>query len=178
LPKIKQTPRLLDRIELGAGQSIAAYWSISWQSLVALLVATMLIAVFASSDSLGGKRVSTFLGLNVLLLTVHALMVPRLVRKNYRTFVVSVIREGEQPARNLSPEEIASVCIRVLWPQIAFLAILNITTYFLRERLSEETIRGLTSLSLWGRFLLIGPLAIQGAMNARYSGFRLQAFRR
>jgi hypothetical protein len=107
----------------------------------------------------------------------QAVLTPRLIRKNYGTFFVAVIRGDQAPERYVSPEEIGKICVRVLWPQVAFLAAISAAGYYFRGQLSEENIRLMNTISLWGRFLVVGPLSIQGAIRAHYSGFRLQAFR-
>ena len=168
----------LDPIELGTGQSIAAYWSISWPSIAASLLVCLVQWVPVSLHPIGGIIAPLNLVSSVLCFSCQALLITRLTSKTFKTFFICVVREGDPPRRAMLPAEIGSVCLRVLWPQIAFLTAASFKMFYFGEYLSAGAISSMSAIALAVQFLIVGPFAIQWALKARYPGFRLQAFRR
>jgi hypothetical protein len=164
-------------VELAWRQKLAAYWSIAWPGQLATLLLTGAIASRWSADEIMTHAV--FIGVvgNVTLLFVQALLVPRLVRKQYRSFYVVMLRDHGSVSRKLPQAEAVRVSIRVLVPQVLFLAAFSIFVFFLQDaNLDDQMLRGISSLSIWLRFLLVGPYSMQFAVPGAYRGFRLQSY--
>ena len=105
----------------------------------------------------------------------QAILTPRLFRKNYRTFRICVIRDDGQRSRRLSLLEILQVWLCIMGTELAFLTVASLVLFGYKNKLPAETIRSISSLSLWLRFLLVGPYAVGLALRIRYPGFHLQA---
>jgi hypothetical protein len=97
-----------------------------------------------------------------------------LVRKNYRTFRVGTIREGDERSGKLSMREAGLVWLWILGPQLALILATNIITW--SYVLPPETVRTISGLSLGIEFLVVGPYEIALALRVKYPGFRLQAY--
>jgi hypothetical protein len=166
------------RTNLTWSQRLAAFWSIFWPSLIAWMLLTLTWAVLKSSRNTGNSLWFASIGSNVVLFVVQGILTHRLVQKNYRSFHVEVIRDNGQNTRELSVVEAGWVWLWMLGPQIAFLLTVSILVWSYRTRLPGETLNSITSLSLWLRLLLVGPYAVDLAMQAKYQGFRLQAYGR
>lgn len=163
------------RINLAWRQQLAAFWAISWPALLASFVNTFLINAFIPFRNLMGDLRVLSITAGVSFFAVQAMLVPRLVRKNYRTFRIVVARENEQESGDLSVGEALRVWLWILSPQLALLLITYLATGWYGSRLPPETIRSISSLSLWLRFLAVGPYSISMALGAKYPGFRLVA---
>jgi hypothetical protein len=107
---------------------------------------------------------------------VQALLTRRLVRKNYRSFRVYVVHDGGERTRRLSTRDAASVWLWLFRPQLAFLLVAAIVFWVWGTKIGTGTARGLNSLFLWVQYLVVGPYAVELALRARYSGFRLQPY--
>ncbi len=97
------------------------------------------------------------------------------MRKNYRSFRVYVVRDDGSKSRNLSIRKAVSVWLWILGPQFALLLLVCIVVWFWGAKLPSETVRGFSSMSLWLRFLVIGPYAVGLALRPKYPTFRLEA---
>jgi hypothetical protein len=115
------------------------------------------------------------LGGNLAFFAIQALLTRRLVRKNYRSFRVYVVRDDGTKSRNLSIREAVSVWLWILGPQFALLLLVSVVVWFCGAKLPLDTVRGFSSMSLWLRFLVIGPYAAGLALRPKYPTFRLEA---
>ena len=168
-----------EAIDLAWRQKLAAFWSITWPSLLAVLfVGTYLPPSWTIEDLLEHGAILS-LGLNGVGFLCQALLVPRLVRKRYKSFRIDVIRTEGASERRLDAREAARVAWQVFWPQAAFYLIASLAIEFVLEGFevgSYEEMRRIGPLSGWVRFLIVGPFAIRTALRTQYPGFRLQAF--
>jgi hypothetical protein len=128
------------------------------------------------SRGFGGRVPVTALAANLVFFAIQWFLVRRLVRKKYRSFRVGVLREDGQNPRGLSAREISLVWLWMLGPQSALLLASSLIAWCYGSQLSAETVRTISSLSLWLRFLVVGPYAIGLGIGAAYPGFRLQAY--
>jgi hypothetical protein len=168
-----ETTEYGEPIDLKWSQQLAAFWSILWPCW---LLGVLLAAIFVRTTD------GSMTGIQGLLAVIHLLgqgiLSFRLVRKDYRTFWIGVLREGEPLKRHLAFPENIRVWLQLIWPQLAFLVALSLFSLWTPGRVSPETVRSLNSLSQWVYILAIGPAAIRWAMYTNYPGFRLQAYRR
>jgi hypothetical protein len=168
----RQSPQA---VSLSWGQTIAGYWSIFWSAWIGSLA---IVAVFTSRYSVEELKEhfsAVALGGNLAFFAVQAVLIHRLVKKNYRTFRISVVRDSGESDRRLSMKESGLVWLWVLWPQVALLLVSSLVALWAGAKLDSEGVRGISSVSLWLRFLVVGPYAVGPALKARYPGFRLQA---
>jgi hypothetical protein len=165
-------------INLRWSQQLAASWSITWPcwfgSVISMSVATSPYSVDTLESNLLGVAAVAYL---FFFLCQWALIF-RLVRKNYRSFWVGVLREDERPMRKLTASEATRVWFQLTWPQLVFLAAAYLAFSLIGQNLESERARSLNSLGQLVRVLIVGPIAIRCAMYAKYPGFRLQAYRR
>ena len=112
---------------------------------------------------------------NLSFSAIQALLARRLVRKNYRSFCLYVVRDDGSKSRDLSMREAVSVWLWILWPQFAFLLLVSVVVWFWGAQLPLETVRGFLSMSLRIRFLVVGPYAVGLALRPQYAAFRLEA---
>jgi hypothetical protein len=159
-------------INLTWSQQFAAFWSILWPCLLA---SYFLDAIFFQGRPITGAIQFTPI---VIRLLGQGILSFRLVRKNYRTFWIGVLRQGEPLKRSFGFSESIRVWIQLIWLQIAFVVIVSLFFAWNNDRASAQTMRSLGSLSNFLYYLVVGPLAIDWAMYAHYRGFRLQAYRR
>jgi hypothetical protein len=66
------------------------------------------------------------LGGNLAFFAIQAFLTRRLVRKNYRSFRVYVVRDDGSKSRNLSVPEAVSVWLWILGPQLALLLLVSV----------------------------------------------------
>ena len=128
-----------------------------------------------SVDPLQDNFSTIALGGNLVFFPIQALLTRRLVRKNYRSFRLYVVREDGTQSRKLSIREAVSVWLWILWPQLALLLLVSVVVWFWGARLPPDTVRRFSSMSLWIRFLVIGPYAVGLALRPKYPAFRLEA---
>jgi hypothetical protein len=162
-------------ITLAWRQRVAAFWLLAWPSWLGSFV---LVAVVSSGWSVADLRlrVGVLSGLaNAFFLIGEGLLVRRMVRKQYRSFRLAVVREAGPDNSTLSPREAIHVWLKVIWPQIAFLVVIWILLFWSGANMDEKTTRAISTLSLWGRILVVGPFGIFCAVPAQYPGFRLEA---
>jgi len=162
-------------INLTWRQQVAAYWSISWPAWLVTIFALGFVMP-ASTDQL----LRSFAGLRLIGLTIffatQAVLTHRLVRKNYRTFRVYVIRENGEISRRLSVTEGLMVWLCILWPQLTVIILSTLIYWGWGSKIPADLSRSLSALSVWFQILVLGPLCINLAMRVYYSGFRLQAY--
>jgi hypothetical protein len=157
-------------IDLTWRQTTAAYWSISWPALI--------VSFAAVSYSLANLTTHYFAAAvvgQIAFFSAQAVLTPRLFRKKYRTFRIYAIRHDGERSRRLSLLEILQVWLCIMGTELAFVTVTSLVLFLFQNKLPAETIRSLSSLSLWLRFLLVGPYAVGFALRIRYAGFRLQA---
>ncbi|MGC4050484.1 MAG: hypothetical protein QM757_13995 [Paludibaculum sp.] len=106
----------------------------------------------------------------------QALLTRRLFRKKFRTFRLAVVRDDGSRTSEPSWSEAYLVWLWIFGPQLALTLALSVLLRFYGHRLAPELLRSLNSISMWLRFLVIGPYAIHLALGARYNGFKVQAF--
>jgi hypothetical protein len=164
------------QISLAWGQKVAAFWSISWPALIGSFVVAILLTRGYSVELLRNKSSIIALGGNLAFFGIQALLTHRLARKNYRSFRVYVVRADGKQDRKLSLRETTSVWFWIFGPQLAFLLIASLVVWFWGPKLPSETVREFSSMSLWLRFLVVGPYAVGLALRVKYPTFRLQAY--
>jgi len=157
-------------IDLAWRQKVAAYWSISWPALIGSFGAV----AYSFADFTTHYYAAAVVG-QIAFFCFQAILTPRLFRKNYRTFRICVIRDDGQRSRRLSLLEILQVWLCIMGTELAFLTVASLVLFVYKNKLPAETIRSISSLSLWLRFLLVGPYAVGLALRIRYPGFHLQA---
>jgi len=162
-------------ISLAWRQKLAAYWSISWPALIASYSLVILLTSLYSVGQLAGHFFAIGVVGNAAFFAAQAISTQRLVRKNYRSFRVEVRREDGQRVRRLSIREAGLVWLWILGPQLALLLITSIIVWWY-DTLPAQTVQSISSLSLWLRFLLVGPYAVDLAVRAKYPGFQLEAY--
>jgi len=163
-------------ITLAWRQKVAAYWAISWPAYVASFVALAVPASTLPLEGLAAHAVGMSLMAFVAFFGVQALLARRLLRKKFRTFRIDVIRDDGHRSRELSMRESIRIWLWIFGPQLALSLVFSVLLQTYGNRLQPETVRALPSLSVWLRFLLVGPYAIDLALRAKYRGFRLQAY--
>ena len=152
-------------------QALAAYWSIAWAAGFAV---ALLMSVIPSGVELLALACLVFFA-------VQALLVRRLVSKNYRTFQIAVLRKDGPPSRTLTKRESLHVAARILWPQVACLLVW-IAADFLRSVLRHWRIPNLGGIALLLFSFAVSPATIRFAVCTNYSGFpkgagfRLQSY--
>ena len=157
-------------VDLTWGQKVAAYWSISWPALIVSFA-----TVAYSFADIATHYFAAAVVAQIAFFCFQGVLTPRLFRKNYKTFRIYAIRHAGQRSRRLSFVEILQVWLSILGTELAFLTVASLVLLVYKNKLQAETIRSLSSLSLWLRFLVVGPYAVGLALRIRYSGFRLQA---
>ena len=164
------------QIHLAWRQKVAAYWSISWPAWVVSFTLTILLTATYSLDQSKDYAPRISLAATGIFYIFQAMLTQRLVRKNYRSFRVVVIRDGDQHSRRLSKQEAGLVWLRILWPQLAWLLFGSVIVGWFGPQLPDQATRGISALAQWLQLLVIGPYAIALALRARYTGFQLQAY--
>lgn len=163
------------QISLAWSQKVAAFWSISWPAWIGSMGLIALLTSGYSVELLRDNFSLIALGGNLTFFVIQAFLTRRLVRKNYRSFRVYVVRGDGSRSRNLSMREAISVWLWVLGPQLALLLLVSVVLGFWGAKLPPDTVRAFSSLSLWLRILVIGPYAVGLALRAKYPAFRLEA---
>jgi len=135
----------------------------------------ILLANGYSVDLLEGNFSTIALGGNLAFFAIQALLTGRLVRKNYRSFRLYVVRCDGSKSRKLSIREAVSVWLWILGPQLAVLLIVSSIVWFWGTKLPSDAVRPSSSLSIWFRFLVVGPYAVGLALRQKYPAFRLEA---
>jgi hypothetical protein len=158
---------------LAWSQKLAAYWSISSPAFLASFAAVFWFTRKWSLDHLASHALMVSLVGNLVFYLVQLILTPRLVRKNYRSFRLNVVREdGEQTRRPSTPETVR-LWIWILWPQIALLVLSNcVALYFAGN---SEALGGVVTLTRWLQFLIVGPYAIGFGLQVRHPGFWIEA---
>jgi len=105
----------------------------------------------------------------------QAVFTRRLTRKKYRTFVIYIVRDHDEPSRRMSWREIALVWLCIFGAHVAFLIALALTVNLLSNRVSPEALSRIANLEPWLRFFMVGPYSIGLAARMKYPGFRLRA---
>ncbi|MBN9659898.1 MAG: hypothetical protein J0H49_17055 [Acidobacteria bacterium] len=162
-------------ISLSWSQKVAAYWAISWPALLATLLLLFIGAVTVQANAFRNELSAASSAGFLVYFSVQALLTRRLFRKKFRTFRLAVLREDETSTSEPSWSEAYRVWLWIFGPQLALSLALGVLLRFYGDRLAPDLLRSLSSISMWLRFLVVGPYAIQLAVDARYRGFRLQA---
>src|SRR5882762_2356470 len=83
-------------IDLAWRQTLAAFWSITWPSGLAMFILLLALLSALPSDSsvddLAQYGLAINLAINLMFFLCQAVLIPRLVRKRYRSFRVDVLR--------------------------------------------------------------------------------------
>ena len=127
-------------------------------------------------DDLASHAQALALLAHLIFFVTQALLTSRLVRKNYRTFRIGMIRDDGERSRKFSLRNTFLVWIWILGPQLALLLTTWVIISWYSDRLQAETIRAISSLVQFARFLIVGPYAVALALRVKYRGFRLQAY--
>jgi hypothetical protein len=165
-------------INLTWSQELAASWSILWPCWVASFLLVGLIPSDRTQYLLRQNPGILPLIANLVVLFGQGILTFRLVRKQYRSFWIGVLHEGEPLKRRLALREQGRVSLQILLPHTAFLISASLLLYWVTHRISTETAQSLNSFVQLFRILVVGPAAIRWAMYANYGGFHLQAYRR
>jgi hypothetical protein len=168
-PEIEGWPK----IDLAWRQKMAAFWSVYWPSgMVSLAI---ILGITLPFSSVGLLRAEAAPALNwagsLIALFGQGFFVRRLIRKRYRTFRIEVLRAAVLSSPALSTGESAQVALKIIWPQVATLAL-----QFLAMLSLTGSARAIGSFLFLARFFVVGPYAIAFALGSDYPGFRLQSF--
>lgn len=98
----------------------------------------------------------------------------RLVRKDFGSFRIYAVRDGQR-SRRFSLREGISVSLWIFYPQLAFSVLVSLFVGWLRTESATDAIRGISSWVPWLQFLAVGPYAVGLATRAKYSKLRLEA---
>ena len=159
-------PQSPQPINLSWGQLIAAHWSVCWPATLAAFLVLALVGLLWEIDDLQGQLDFLSLLAKAVYLVVQAALVPRLFKKNYRTFFLAAI-----PAPLLR-----LVTLRFILAQLT-LALLGFTlTSFLLTSDSQQSLSRLNPLLRLAEVLLIGPAALRFALQAKHAGSAISAF--
>jgi hypothetical protein len=164
------------QINLAWRQKVAAFWSISWAAWIATFSTGFAATAFLSNARFRENLFLISVSENVAFFLIQAILTRRLVSKDYRSFRVYVLRSDGHESRSLSLREGVQVWFWILGPQLAVLLTTSLIAWWYAARLPNQTIQSISSLSLWLRFLVVGPYAVDLAIRAQYVGFRLQAY--
>jgi len=163
------------KISLAWRQRLAAFWLLVWPSW---LISFALLMVLTLGWTVVGLRThGEFLGWASALsfLLCQGILVRRMVRKRYRSFRLEVVRKDASGTATLTTAEVARIWLKIVWPQVVFLVAIWLVQLSLGSRLSADTIRAISTISLWGRILVVGPFGVYCAVAAEYPTFRLEA---
>jgi len=132
-------------INLTWSQELAASWSIMWPCWVASLLLVALIPSLVLNDTalkylLRDTAVLVLIG-NFIILVAQCVLAFRLVRKNYRSFWIGVLHEGEPLKRGFTLTEQARVSLQILWLHVAFLVAAYLFFFRITDRVPDETVR-------------------------------------
>jgi hypothetical protein len=162
-------------ISLAWRQRLAAFWLLAWPSwlisfalLMALTLGWTVVGLRTHAEILGWVTALSFL-------LCQGTLVRRMVRKRYRSFRLEVVRKDASETATLTTADAAHIWLKIVWPQVVFLVAVWLTQLWLGSRLSADTTRAISTLSLWGRILVVGPFGIYCAVSAEYPTFRLEA---
>lgn len=161
-------------ISLAWRQMVAAFWSISWPAWIGSFALVILFTSGYSVELLQDKFSVIALAGNFAFFAIQFLLTRRLVRKDYRSFRVYVIRDDGSRSRNLPMWEAAPLWLWIFLPQLAVLVLASLVVSVWGTRLEPEASRGFSSFSLWLRLLVVGPYAVGFALRRKYATFRLQ----
>jgi hypothetical protein len=166
-------PAESEPIRLRWSQRVAAIWAITWPCW---LVTTLSLFALQNVSQIAFLQDPSRLVLtsNTLILLGQGLLAFRLVQKDFRSFWIGIVRDRAAPKRRMSVTEQIRVWLQLLFPQLAFIAALQLLSFV---RLSSQAAQSVQWLVVWFRFLVVGPLSIHWAMMGTYPGFQLQAFR-
>jgi hypothetical protein len=164
--KARQPSGKLGQIDLSWPQRLAAYWSTFWPAWIASIIVLILLT---------GHTSVTFVVSGLVFLNVQAFLTHRLVRKNYRSFRVFVIRESGPPSRRFSRREAGLVWLWMVGPQLALYLFLWQVVWWFGAKAPPGLVDGIFSFSVWPQLLVVGPYGVGLALRAKYPGFRLQA---
>jgi hypothetical protein len=165
------------QINLAWRQKLAAYWSISWLAwVVPSLTQAFLVTSPYAVDDVAHQFPAVVLGWHLAFFGIQSVLTRRLVQKNYRSFRVGFLRDNDVPSSRFQVREAGLVYLWILGPQLALLLTSSLGVWWFGAKLPPETVRYISSLSLWLRFLVVGPYAVGLALRAKYPGFRLQAY--
>ena len=163
-------------INLAWRQKVAAYWLITWPASVgSFTVAVLLTSLYPIDDPVDNFPLIGLAG-HLSFFGIQVVLTRRLVRKDFRSFRVGVLRKDGQGSRTLSRRETGMVWLWIFGPQLALLLTASVVFGWYAAGLQAETVSGISSLLVWLRFLVIGPYAVDLALRAKYPGFRLQAY--
>jgi hypothetical protein len=159
-----------EEINLAWRQMLAAYWSISWPSMIALPVILDLLQI-PQGDVVGSvPNLRIFLLWQLVFFGGQAILIPRLVRKNHSSWNLRVVRENNRHSRRLSFPEASRIAAWIVIPQLLFLLFWT----FMFRQLLDTAMRVSTLLDLLV-FLVVGPFSVGIALRVKHRGFRLQA---
>lgn len=164
------------RATLAWRQQLAAYWSISWPAQLASFALATLLSIPLSLTEMQEHFTLIAAVESLSFFCVQALLTNRLVRKKYKTFRIEVLRDDPTQTAKLSLSESGRVWLWIFGPQLALVLASSLIVWWYSAALPPETVRSISSLSLWLRFLAVGPYAIGLALRAHYPGFRLQSY--
>ena len=115
------------------------------------------------------------LGANLAFFAIQALLTRRLVKKNFRSFRVYVVRQDGTQSRDIPMADTIIVWLRIFGPQFALLVLMSVIAALVRP-LSPDSLHGLFSSAIWLRFLVAGPVGVGWAIRSNYRRFRLQPY--
>src|SRR5438132_14410335 len=109
-------------IDLTWQQKVAAHWSIYWPTMVLFLL-TLIILLPLFHVEVREHVTVMWLAANSVFFTLQAIVIRRLVRKNYRSFRVEIVRDDGQRSRTVSMRPVVLVWLGVLLPLVALVCV-------------------------------------------------------
>lgn len=171
-------------ISLHPWQQLAAFWAIYWPATVAgtILGAYAFAFHFSGEHAYFDHRFAYALYDSLAVFILEAVVMHRLVRKNFRSFHLEVVRRSGERRRAFSMREAILVWWRFVSPQVFVWGAVWLLALFAAEMFSRPGVNlwlrpeSNLSMVLFSPFML-GRAAVTEAMRRPYPGFRLEAYR-
>jgi hypothetical protein len=159
-----------EEIDLAWRQMLAGFWSIAWPSLIALPLMLDLFRVRMGDVGGSAADLRIYVLWQLLFYGGQIIFVPRLVRKNYSTWNLSIARDNGQRSRHLLFSETYRISVWIVSFQLVFALI---ATFLLRQW--PDTAMNYSSLLGILPLLVFGPYSVGLAVRVKHRGFRLLA---
>jgi hypothetical protein len=165
-------------IQLSWSQALAAYWAVAWPSWIVTKFMLFFLISHGMRDGVGGAFVVLGVLFNFAFFAGQFLLVPRLIRKTFRSFFVGIVAEDGTVRRAPAYSEVVSIAFRLVLPQAIFWLLLSVILYWITIKSGASVAKPLDDLARYAQILIVGPYAVGRAVNIAYPRFRLQAYAR
>jgi len=137
------------------GQKLAAFRVISWPAMVVTLLLTGMLGG-AWDVSPAERSVSALVWLQITFFVAQFGFVQRLVRKNYRSFHLYVVRDDRVRDRRLSWHEVCPVWLWIFLPQLTFVVLSEVAGAVI-SMVNPAAVSTAGSALSAIRFFVVGP---------------------